>query len=268
MSGSEAGQVSAHAAEIYEAFYVPGLFGEWAPRIIDAAGIESGQRVADIACGTGVLTRAVAEKVGPEGLVIGVDINQGMLNVARKKAPEIAWRQAAAESLPLDDGSFDAVLCQFGLMYFEDRQSALKEMMRVLRPGGSLALSVWDKLENCPAYAMAEELFRRVLGDEYSDEAPYSLGDQERLQQLLEDSGISGARIQTYEGTARFSSIDDWIYTDVNGWTIDDVVVDDQYERLLKEARQDLARFVTPEGSVAFATPAHIVTANKPRAAE
>lgn len=268
MGESETGQVSARAAEIYEELYVPGLFAEWAPRVIDAAGIRSGQQVVDVACGTGVLTRAVAEKVGPEGLAIGVDINEGMLNVAETNTPEIEWRQAAAESLPLDDNCFDSVVCQFGLMYFEDQQSALKEMMRVLRPGGNLSVVVWDKLENIPAYAIEEALFKRVLGEEYSDEAPFSLGDEELLHQLLTNSGITGARIRTYEGTARFSSIDDWIYTDVNGWTIDDVVLGDQYELLIEEARQDLACFVTSKGTVAFSTSAHIVTANKLQTAE
>jgi hypothetical protein len=76
--------------------------------------------------------------------------------------------------------------------------------------------------------------------------------------------GVSGADIQTYEGTARFPSIEAWIYADVKGWTMDDAIDDDGYERLLKEAKVDLARFVTADGTVVFPTPAHIVTAGKP----
>jgi ubiquinone/menaquinone biosynthesis C-methylase UbiE len=260
---SERGQVSANAAKVYEEFYLPGLFAEWPPRVIDAAKIQRGHRVVDVACGTGVLAQAVADRVGTTGLTVGVDINEGMLNIAREKAPEIEWHQAPAEALPLGDDTYDRVVCQFGLMYFDDQRAALREMMRVLRPGGNLAVVVWDKLERSPAYYAEDQLFQRVLGEEFADESPYSLGDVQVLQQLLAGAGISDVKIQTHEGTARFSSIDDWIYTDVRGWTIDEEIEDEKYERLLREARQELARFVTPEGTVAFSTPAHIVTASK-----
>ncbi len=263
MGESESGQVSASAAKVYEEFYIPGLFAEWPPRVIDAADIVVGQRVLDVACGTGVLAQAVADRVGPSGSTVGVDINEAMLSIAKEKLSEIEWRKAPAEALPFDDLSFDSVVSQFGLMYFEDQQLALTEMMRVLKPGGTLAIAVWDKLENCPGYYIEEQLFLRVLGDEYADESPYSLGDTQKLTQLFASAGISNARIQTHTGTARFASIEEWIYTDVNGWTVDDAVEGEDYERLLGEAEQDLAQFLTPEGTVAFATPAHIVTASK-----
>ena len=266
MGESEKGQVSASAAEVYEEFYLPALFQEWPPRVIEAARIQSGQRVVDVACGTGVLARAVVERVGPEGSTVGVDINEGMLEVAREKAPEIEWRQAPAETLPLDDDTFDSVVSQFGLMYFEDQQGALEEMMRVLRPGGILAVAVWDRLENSPGYAAVTELLRRLFGDEAANEmqAPYSLGDKQVLQRLFASAGISSAEIQTLEGTARFPSIEAWIYADIKGWTLADMIDDEQYELMLREAQQELARFVTAEGTVAFPAPAHIVKASKP----
>ena len=264
MGDNERGQVSADAAKIYDEFYIPGLFAQWTPRVIEAAQIQSGQRVVDVACGTGVLARAVAERVGPAGLTVGVDINEGMLNIARNKAPQIVWHQAPAEALPLDDNSFDKVVCQFGLMYFDNQRIALEEMMRVLRPGGKLVVVVWDKLENSPGYAVEDQLFQRVLGEEFADEAPYSLGDRQVLHQLFASAGVSEVKIRTHTGTARFASIDDWIYTDVKGWTIGAEIEDDKYERLLKEAQRDLARFCTTDGAVAFSTPAHIVTASRP----
>jgi ubiquinone/menaquinone biosynthesis C-methylase UbiE len=125
MSDSETGQVTRSPAEVYEEFFLPALLQQWTSRVADAAGIQSGERVLDVACGTGVLARAVAERVGPSGAVIGVDINEGMLAVARRKAPAIAWKQGRAEALPLDSESFDAVVSQFGLMFFQDRRVAL-----------------------------------------------------------------------------------------------------------------------------------------------
>lgn len=264
MGESETGQISVESARIYEKFYLPSLFAEWPRRVIEAAQIQSGQRVVDVACGTGVLACAVAERIGPQGSIVGVDINEGMLAVAREKAAQIEWLQAPAEALPLADNSCDAAVSQFGLMYFEDQKGALSEMMRVLRPGGNLAVVVWDKLENSPGYAVEDQLFQRILGDEFADESPYSLGDREVLQRLFASAGIPGAEIRTYEGTARFPSIEAWIYTDVNGWTMADAIDDEKYELLLREAQQELASFVTTDGTVMFPAPAHIVTACKP----
>lgn len=264
MGSNETGQISANAAEIYEEFYIPALFEEWSPRVIEAAQIQSGKRVVDVGCGTGVLTQMVAKRVGPEGVAVGVDINAGMLNIARKKAPGIDWRQAPAEALPLDGDSFDSVVSQFALMYFEDQQVALEEMMRVLRPGGNLTVVVWDKLEKIPGFAAEDQLWQKIFGDEAADEVPYSLGDQQVLQRLFASAGIFGAEIQTHRGTARFPSIEAWIYAGVKGWTQDDLIDDEHLELLLKEAEQILAGFLTAEGKVVFSAPAHIVTANKP----
>ncbi len=264
MGESKTGQISANAAQVYEEIFLPSLFVEWPPRVIEAAGIQSGHRVVDVACGTGVLARAVAERVGSEGSTVGVDNNEGMLAIAREKAPEIEWYLAPAESLPLDDDSFDSVVSQFGLMYFEDRRGALVERMRVLRPGGTLAVVVWDKHENIPAWVVEDQLFERVFGAEDEDDAPNSLGDKQNLRRLLNSAGILDAEIRTHDGTARFPSIEAWIYADVKGWTMDDVIDDEGYERLLTEAQDELAQFVLDDGTVAFSTPAHVVTASKP----
>lgn len=141
---SERGQVSHSAAEVYEEVFVPILM-QWAGRVADAARVQPGQRVLDVACGTGVLARAVAERVGPQGAVVGLDLNEGMLAVAGRKAPHVEWRQGRAEDLPFESQSFDRVVSQFGLMFFADRR-AVQEMVRVLRPGGHLAVAVWGRL--------------------------------------------------------------------------------------------------------------------------
>ena len=104
-SQMQRGQVSAEAAETYDAMFVPALFQPWAPRVANAAAVHSGESVADIACGTGVLARELARRVGPAGSVVGIDNNPGMLAVARRQAPDIEWREARAEALPLPDAS-------------------------------------------------------------------------------------------------------------------------------------------------------------------
>jgi len=256
------GQIRASAAEIYDEFFVPALFAEWAPRVLDVARVTAGDRVLDVACGTGVLARAAAER-GAE--TTGLDVNAGMLAVARRHAPRVGWREGHAEALPFADASFDAVLCQFGLMFFDDRAMALREMRRVLRPGGRLAVAVWGRLEETPGYAAMARLLRELFGAEVAGSlsAPYSLGDPDALSALLEEAGLRGATIRTLDGTARFPSIASWVHTDIKGWTLADRIDDAQLARLQAAACESLRRFLTPQGMVTFAHPAHIATAER-----
>lgn len=258
------GQVRASAAEIYDEFFVPALFGAWAPRVLDAAGVRRGMRVLDVACGTGVLARSAAERVGA-GAVVGLDVNPGMLAVARRHHAAIDWREGRAEKLPFEDASFDAVLSQFGLMFFDDRGAALREMWRVLRPGGRLAVAVWDSLERTPGYAAMTALLRRLFGEEIAGalRAPYCLGDTRELTGMLEQAGIGNTRIETLAGTARFPSIPSWVRTDIKGWTLADRIDDAQLARLLTEAQRELRQLAAADGTVSFAHPAHVVTATK-----
>ncbi|MCB9460865.1 MAG: methyltransferase domain-containing protein [Anaerolineaceae bacterium] len=265
MSDAQKGQVIHSAAEIYEQFFIPALFIDWPQRIIDLAGIESDERVLDVACGTGILARKVAEHIGSSGSVVGLDVNPGMLAVAARQNKDIIWRQGVAEDLPFDDASFDAVVSQFGLMFFEDRGAAIAQMARVLKPGGTLAIAVWDSLENTPGYAMMVDMLQRLFGKDVGDalRAPYNLGDAQHLRNLFADAPLTDLTVHTLPGEARFPSIDDWVFTDIKGWVLADVLDDQQVEVLLQAARQDLSKFVTAEGQVAFEAPAHIVTARK-----
>lgn len=259
------GQVNRKAAEIYEEFFVPALFQEWPIRVVDAARIQRGERVLDVACGTGILARKVAERIGDAGTIVGLDINDGMLAVASRQAPQIEWRQGKAESLPFDSGSFDAVVSQFGLMFFEDRQAAVHEMVRVLKPGGRLAVAVWDSLDNIPGYAAMVKLLQKLFGDQVADglRAPFALGDAQALQPLFHAADLRQIEITTPQGTARFPTLETWVYTDIKGWALADMINDAEFELLLKEAKPALSQFVTSDGRVCFNAPAHIVSAVK-----
>jgi SAM-dependent methyltransferase len=265
MNENQTGQVTRNAAEIYEEFLVPALFQEWAERVADAAQIEEGQHVLDIACGTGILTRAVARRVGMKGSIIGLDVNEGMLAVAERKAPQIQWKQGRAESLPFDDNRFDVVVSQFGLMFFEDRSAAIQEMSRVLAPGGRLAAAVWDKLENSPGFTSLVGLLERLFGTQTAEalSTPFSLGNMDTLLSLFRDSDLQDIQVTTLNGTARFSSINSWVFIETRGWTLGNSIDEDQYQHLLKEAERELQPYLTSDGRVEFPIPAHIVTASK-----
>jgi SAM-dependent methyltransferase len=265
MTGSDRGQVTNSAAEVYEELFVPALFEQWTRRVADAAWIKTGQQILDVGCGTGVLARQIAERLGQDGSVIGIDPNEGMLTVARRKAPQIEWRQGFAETLPFSSNNFDAVVCQFGLMYFENPRRGAEEMMRVLRPAGRLAVAVWGSLEDFPGYTILVDLLQRLFSDRAAESlrAPFRMGDVGLLSALFGEAGVPDAKIEMREGTARFPSIRSWLFTEVKGWVLADMLDDAQFELLLREAEKILRPFVTPEGTFAFAAPAYIVTATK-----
>jgi SAM-dependent methyltransferase len=253
-------------AEIYDERFVPALFRQWGPVVAGAARIDAGMRVLDVACGTGVLACACHDRVGPSGSVTGLDVNPEMLSVARRKSTSIDWREGRAERLPFPEASFDAVVSQFGLMFFDDRAQALREMLRVLVPGGRMVIAVCDALEHSPGYAALADLLQRLFGDRIADafRAPFQLGNPELLRSLCASAGLANPTITRYAGTVRFESIGSLISTErACVWTLGGMLDDSQFERLAAEGEQALRPFVTKDGSVAFDMPALLIAADK-----
>jgi SAM-dependent methyltransferase len=265
MAEPERWQVSTNAAEVYESCFVPAIFGAWAGPVADAAAIGAGDRVLDVGCGTGVLAREARRRVGQEGAVVGLDLNEGMLAVAARTEPDIAWRLADATALPFEDARFDVVVSQFALMYFPDRMAALREMWRILAPGGRLAVAVWASIDHARGYQILVEVAARQCGREATDvlAAPFVLGDQAELAKLFASSGISEASTALREGSIRFPSIKEFIRTEVKGSPLADVLGVHAMQTLVAESETALAAFVVPSGEIVMPMDAHIVTATK-----
>lgn len=261
MDEHDRGQVAATAAEIYEQFFIPALFADWPRQILALARVVEGHSVLDVACGTGILAREAMALVGLKGRVVGLDINDGMLSVARARSSKVIWREGAAESLPFDGDEFDHVVSQFGLMFFQDRAKAISEMVRVLRSGGTGCVAVWASLSDTPGYLAVAKMLNDVFGPEIakSIEAPYCLGDVQTLESLFVGAGAKEVAVHTRPGKARFESIEAWLYTDIKGWTLAEVIDDEGYERLQRAAPDYLGRFENNVGMVEFNAPAHLV---------
>lgn len=254
-------------AEIYDAEFVPALFGSFADIVAATAGIAPGEQVLDVACGTGVLACAAARRVGEHGVVTGLDANPEMLAVARRKPEPVEWVHARAEALPFAAASFDAVVSQFALMFFEDRAGALREMQRVLRRPGRLAVAVCGAVEDSPGYGALAALLDRLFGKPTSDafRAPFALGDHDALRALARQAGLADARVTSRTATVRFPSVDALVAAEhACVWTLGGMLDDAQFERLRAAARPVLAPFVQPDGSVAFGMPAPLLTCDWP----
>lgn len=266
MAGSvETFQVSLDAAEIYEKKFVPALFGEWAPHLIDIAGVAPGHSVLDIACGTGVVARAAADRVGEHGRVVGLDINEGMLAVALGLRPDIDWHQGDAGDLPFPDVSFDVVLCQASLMFFPDRATALREMARVATEGGTVAVQVWASLDSQPGYGLFIDVAARHAGPEAIDllGAYWVLGDLDLVAALFEAADLEITATRTRVGTARFDSIDEFVKTEVESTPLIDRISDDVYRSVLEDSRAALESFVSEKGTAEIPIKGHVVSARK-----
>jgi ubiquinone/menaquinone biosynthesis C-methylase UbiE len=205
---------------IYERHFVPSIGAPVAGLLIDAAGLRPGQRVLDVACGTGVVARLAAEQVGPAGTVAGVDLNGGMLAVARSVVPAgttIDWYEAAAENLPLADASFDAVLCSLGLQFFADRARALRETRRVLAPGGRVVLGTPGPTPS-PFAALRDSLAEHVGADAARFvQAVFSLYDPATMRDLLAAAGFGDAEVSTSTLSLRLAEPAEFLWQYVQG---------------------------------------------------
>lgn len=262
-STQEHGQV--RVAESYERRLVPSLFEPWARRLVERVDLQPGERVLDVACGTGVLARAASLRVGPAGRVMGVDPNPGMLTLARRLAPGVEWREGQAQALPCEDQSFDAVLSQFGLMFVPAPESAMREMARVLRPGGRLAVAVFDGLDGNPIYRTLAEIVAREVAPEAGEalRSPFAMGDTQRLIGYASIAGLSGVTVTTLAQQVRFASTRDLVLGEVEGWFpfagfhLEERTV----EAVVAAAEAELAAHREPDGAIAFSVRAHVLDA-------
>jgi ubiquinone/menaquinone biosynthesis C-methylase UbiE len=210
-------QLQGTSAELYERYLVPAVTLPWARDLVERVGLRAGDRVLDIACGTGVVARLAASAVGDAGRVAAIDVNRGMLAVGRSLPPpaggRIEWYDGTADALPFPDREFDVVLCQLGLQFFPDRPTALREMRRVLASAGRVGATVFTSIERNPAaLALANAVDRHLgVGASSAKRSEHSLADPHELRELFSEVGFMDIRIETVTLDIRFASVDEWV---------------------------------------------------------
>jgi len=238
----------------YEKYFVPVIGGPLARDLLEVAALRPGECVLDVACGTGVVTRLAAERVGPTGTVAGLDVNPGMLAVARANAPagtEIAWYETGAEAMPISDSTFDVVLCQMGLQFFANKLDALREMRRVLVPDGRLVLNLPGPRPPIFA-AMAEALARHIdPGSEAFVNVVFSMHAAEPLRELLASAGFRAIDVRTTQTTLQLPPPEDFLWQYIYCTPMAEVVrkaSDEQRDALVREVSERWQAFVVDGG--------------------
>ena len=187
-------------AEIFERLLVPTHFAPWARDLIERAQpIEPSSRVLDLGCGTGIIARSLRERLGGAARLTGLDLNPGLLAVARRVAPELDWHEGDAMSLPFADGSFDLVFSQQMLQFVRDRPAAAREIRRVLAPGGRVMLSTWRPVGEQPYIAALTSIAERHFGP--SNDTRWSFGDDASLRALVTEAGFEDVRVEVVTRT-------------------------------------------------------------------
>ncbi len=220
-------QFSSSAPENYEKYFVPAIAAPIAADLLEAASIQPGERVLDVACGTGVVTRLAAERAGSGGQVTGLDVSPAMLAVARPRTPTgtpMDWYEASADAMPLAVGGFDVVLCQMGLQFMANKRQALAEMHRVLRPGGRIVLNLPGPT---PAFfsdfaqALARHIDPKAAGFVH---VVFSLHDEEELRSLMSAAGFEDVKIAKVKKTLRLPSPHEFVWQYVHSTPLRELV--------------------------------------------
>ena len=257
--------------ENYERYLVPRIFAPWAEDLVETAALRTGERVLDIACGTGIVARIAARRLGNRGSVVGLDPSAPMLAAARAAATAegvaVEWREGDALDQPFTDGAFEVVLCQQVLQFFPDKPRGLREMHRVLRPGGRIVLSVWGSIEKSPGFAVLAEALTRHVDPQAGGllgSGPFSLSDADELRTLIAGANFQDIVIRRATKTLHYASLEEFVLGYMSGSALAGVVGDmDESARatLLAEVTAKLGIAIDEQG-LRFPTETNIATAH------
>ena len=261
------GNVAQSLGENYELYLVPTIFGPWAADLVAFAAPQPGERILDAACGTGAVAREAARVIGADGTVTGLDLNAGMLNLARAHDLQgtVQWREGSVQAMPFPDEVFTLVLCQQGIQYFPDRAAALREMHRVLASDGRLILSVWRSVERTPGFLVLGQALARHISPEAGVLPPFALGDGVGLTAEVVTAGFHEVSPQTVSRSLRYASPEEFVRTYIISTPLAGLLAQvDEAKRtaLLADVSAALQPYIDDNG-LAFPIESQIIMARK-----
>lgn len=255
--------ISAEQAEAYEERFVPALFRQWVEPVLQAAEPGPGDRLLDVACGTGVVARAAVDLVVPGGSVTGLDLNPAMLAVARRLSAHIDWRQGDVMAMPFADGAFDVVTCQAGVFFFPDTTAALGDMARVTRPGGRVVVQSFSSLHAQPAYGPWVDMVARHAGPDAVGllGTYWAHGEPELMRDRCAQAGLRVAAVRQHIRPAHFPDIETMVLTEVNATPLRDRLDQANLDQILTESHEVLGQFVE-DGRLIIPLTGYVLTAS------
>ena len=234
--------------EIYERVLVGPLFRPFAEQLVARVAPNRGDSVIDVACGTGIVARVARERLGPEARIVGVDVAPAMLAVARTVDPTIDWREGNAISLPVSaDERFTVLTCHQGLQFMADKPAAIREMRRVLAPGGRVAIATWRSLADIQGMLELNAVAERHLGPIV--DSRHSFGDADALNHLLVDAGFSDVRVETLAHDVQFA--DGALFARLNAMAV--IGMSEKGKAMSEAERGELAGRIAAESQDAIA---------------
>ena len=257
----------------YEKHIVPAFSGAWAEDMVKRAALRNGERVLDLACGTGIVSRHALQFLGTSGAVTGVDVNAAVLEKAREICPPdaapVEWKQADAAALPFSDAVFDVALCQQGLQYFPDRSRALKEIKRILVPGGRIVFSVWRSIDYSPFYQALHHALARYVSPEAAEmlSSAYALSDADELKALFTSAGFKRIELSIVIKQMRCPSLKEFLGGGFAASPFAEEISalpEAKHEKLLQMVRNAVVDYIDDKG-LAAPMESHLISARKQR---
>ncbi len=206
-------QLSSGGPDAYEKYIVPAYTGAWADEIVNRACLGAGEKILDVACGTGLVARTASEKQNNSDLIYGIDVNEVMIKKAREIQPSINYHHGDVTEMPFPDNKFDVIFCQQGLQYFPDPSLALEEMNRVLVENGRVLLSVWRPIEYSPFYASLCKILEHYLNRKAASmlSGAFDFGGYEKLKTLFKNAGFNNIKVNIVIKQMSYSPLDEFI---------------------------------------------------------
>jgi len=257
MTTSTQWQLAREAAMRYEQIVVPAILGPAARALVDWAAVQRGETVLDVGCGTGAATRYAAELAGSSGRVIGIDVNAGMIEVAKSLPPVqgamIEWHEKSAYQLPLAEQTVDIVLSAQTVQFLNDRPLALGEMHRVLKPGGRIALSLWCAIQESPYFHALAEAIGKHIGQEVAAglKAGFGLSRADEIRALLVDAGFQTIQMTVKQLVCELPKLGEFVPRHISATPMVagfNAAAPTAQQAVIQEVSEQLAVYVTDAG--------------------